>query len=186
MARDIGVTQKTAWYLEQRIRAAYEDADMTLAGAIEVDETYIGGKRKNMSNAKRKALKDTGRGSVGKVAVVGMCERESQKVIAQPVKSTKAMELQGLIHARIERGSTIHTDESTSYSGLDIGGKYEKVCHSAYEYVKEQAYTNGIESFWALLKRGHMGTYHHFSVKHLALYVNVCQRILLPLQQSKN
>ena len=172
LARDLGVTQKTAWYLEHRIRAAYDDAGAMLAGTIEADETFIGGKRKNMSNSKRRELKDTGRGAVGKAAVFGMRERESEQVVACAVETTRAAALQSMIHARVERGSTVYTDESLSYSGLDIGGKHESVRHSISEYVRDQAHTNGIESFWALLKRGYHGTYHHFSVKHLGMYIN--------------
>ena len=172
LARELGITQKTAWYLEHRIRESYEDTGAMLAGTIEVDETYIGGQRKNMSNAKRKELANTGRGPVGKHAVVGMRSRETKQVIAKPMDSTKAIALQGFIHARVERGSTVYTDDSKSYYGLNIGGRHESVKHSVSEYVRDQVHTNGIESFWSLLKRGYVGTFHHFSSKHLHRYVN--------------
>lgn len=170
LARELGCTQKTAWYLEQRIREAYEQTGQMLVGTIEADETYFGGKAKNMHADKRKKL--TGRGTADKTAVVGVRSRESEQVVATPVKSTDASTVQSVIHTHVERGSTVYTDESRTYNRLNIGGEHESVNHSAGEYVRGKVHTNGIESFWSLLKRGYIGIFHHFSVKHLHRYVN--------------
>jgi len=172
LARELGVTQKTAWYLEHRIREAFDEAGAMLNGTVEVDETYLGGKRANMSNAQRKELAGTGRGAVGKQAVVGLRSRETKQVMAQPVGSTKATTVQNLIHANVERGSSVYTDESKTYHGLDVGGEHQTVNHSRQEYVRGAVHTNGIESFWSLIKRGYIGTFHHFSPKHAHRYVN--------------
>jgi len=166
-AKHLGVTQKTGWYLSNRIRKACTDGINPLTGEIEVDETFIGGKRKNMSNAKRKEL--TGRGTVGKQPVMGMLERGGQ-IIAMPVKSTEKDVLQGHIRTTIKKGSTVYTDEYKSYTGLK-GYTHKTVSHSAGEYVRGMAHTNGIESHWALMKRGYIGTHHWWSMKHLHRYV---------------
>lgn len=170
LARELGCTQKTAWYVERRIRAAYEQSGQMLVETVEVDETCFGGKAKNMHSEKRKKL--TGRGPTDKAAVVGLRSRESKQVIATPVKTTNSSAGQGIIHTHVERGSTIYTDENKPYNSLDIGGEHESVKHSAGEYVPGQVHTNSIESFWSLLKRDYIGTFHHFSVKHLHRYVN--------------
>jgi len=170
LRKHIGCTQKTAWYLGHRIRECMEqNADM-LSGTIEVDETFIGGKRKNMSNSRRKALKDTGRGAVGKTAVVGLRERGGG-VKATPIASTGKNALQGTIKASVVKGSNVYTDDFRSYQGLE-DYNHESVRHSISEYVRDQAHTNGIESFWALLKRGYYGTFHWMSGKHLNRYVD--------------
>ncbi len=171
LAREIGLTQKSAWFLAMRIRKAWEQKGGLLAGPVEVDETYIGGKRKNMSNAKRKALKDTGRGAVGKMAVVGAVSRKGGKAKAEFVQTTTSDQLQGFIKDNVKLGETVYTDDHKGYAGL-IGFEHESVKHSVKEFVRDQARTNGIESFWALLKRGHMGVYHKMSAKHLHRYMD--------------
>ena len=169
--RDIGVSQKSAWYMLQRIREAFEDDDEPpFQGPVEADETYIGGKRRNMSNAKRKML--TGRGAVGKTAVVGTKDRASNRVAAQPVPATDAPHVAGFVAAHTKAGATIYTDEAAAYNALKPGYDHHAVNHSVGEYVRDQAHTNGMESFWAMLKRGYQGVYHHMSAKHLHRYVN--------------
>ena len=169
--RDIGVTQKTAWFMLQRIREAFkrDDDDDPMSGPVEVDETYMGGKRKNMSNAQRKALKDTGRGAVGKTAVVGIKDRATNAVSARVVTGTDRRTLHGFVAEKAAPGATVYTDDLSSYKGMPF--PHEAVRHSVSEYVRGMAHTNGIESFWAVLKRAHKGVYHKFSVKHLQRYV---------------
>ena len=168
--RELGIGQKAAWFMLQRLRKAAESGAGTFSGPVEVDETYMGGKRKNMSNAKRRELKDTGRGAVGKAAIVGMKDRASNEVRAQAIQRTDAETLQGFIVEHADAFATVYTDEAAAYQSLPFA--HDSVKHSVGEYVKGQAHTNGMESFWALLKRGYHGTYHKMSPKHLQRYVN--------------
>jgi len=166
--RDLGVTQKTAWYMLHRLREAWGKSGLEqFIGPVEVDETYIGGKRKNMSIAKRATW--SGRGAVGKTAVVGVKDRDTGKVTALPVESVNRETLQDFVAGHADDDAKVYTDEAAAYRGLPFD--HETVNHSVSEYVRGQAHTNGIESFWALLKRGYQGTYHHMSPKHLARYV---------------
>ena len=169
--RDIKVTQKTAWFMLHRIREAWaNEVEVMFTGPVEVDETHIGGKRKNMSNARRRELKDAGRGAVGKTAVAGIRDRDTNAVSARVVQSTDKPTLQGFIRETVEPGSQVYTDESKSYGRMD-GYKHESVNHSISEYVRDQVHANGVESFWSMLKRGYHGVYHHMSAKHLHRYV---------------
>ncbi len=166
--RDIKVTQKTAWFMLNRIREAWAgEAKAVFEGPVEVDETYVGGKRKNMPKAKRKGM--TGRGPVGKTAVVGVKDRDSNKVAAQIVQSTDAPTLQGFVEIHSEPTAKVYTDDASAYVGMRRD--HESVNHSVGEYVRDMAHTNGIESFWSMLKRGYHGVYHHISAKHLNRYV---------------
>ena len=168
--RDLEITQKTAWFLAHRLRRALDrDGDM-FAGPVEVDETYIGGKRKNMSNAKRKELAGTGRGAVGKTAVVGIKDRETKNVRAKVVENTDKATLQGFVVENTAPGATVYTDEASAYEGLPF--EHESVKHSVSEFVRGMAHTNGAESFWSMLKRAHMGTFHKMSPKHLHRYLD--------------
>ncbi len=122
-----------------------------------------------MSNSKRKALKDTGRGAVGKAVVVGTRDREANKVRVQAVKSTDTETLQGFVRKHAEKDTTRYTDDARAYDGLPFD--HESVRHSLSEYVRGDVHTNGIESHWSLFKRGFHGTYHKVSPKHLNRYV---------------
>lgn len=165
--RDLRVTQKSAWFLAHRLRAALTTSGTLYVGPVEVDETYFGGKRKNMPKHKRAQL--TGRGASGKSAVVGAKDRDSKQVTAGAVPDTKADTLRGFATAAAAPGATVYTDDATAYDGLPR--QRTSVKHSAGEYVRGQAHINGIESFWSLLKRGYIGIYHKFSPKHLDRYV---------------
>ena len=164
--RDLGITQKTAWHLAHRIRETWADNTPSFAGPVEVDEMYAGGK--NANKHAHKKIKNAN-GTVGKTAVVGMKDRKTNQVQAKVVEHTNQETLQGFVNDRIVPGAKVYTDEHGGYVGLE---NHEAVKHSVGEYVKDQAHTNGIESFWAALRRGYYGTYHKMSEKHLGRYVN--------------
>ena len=164
--RDLGITQKSAWHMAHRIRETWNDEMDKFAGPVEVDETYIGGKERNKHESKKQ---HQGRGMAGKVPVVGMKDRDTGKISAEVVPSTKKPVLQKFVKERTDKDAVVFTDEHPSYVG--INRPHMAVRHSAKEFVNGMAHTNGIESMWAMLKRGYNGTYHHFSDKHLPRYV---------------
>ena len=169
LSKEIGITQKSAWFVLQRLREACGNDLTVLRGVIEIDETFIGGKERNKHQSKKTKA---GRGTVGKTAVVGMRERGG-RTKAMPIQGTDAENLQAKICANIEQGSTLHTDEHRGYSGINEKSfTHETINHSAGEYVRDNVSTNSIESVWAVLKRGLHGVYHHTSKKHLGRYVD--------------
>lgn len=167
LSKEIGITQKSAWFLMHRIREACKGNGIKLSGIIEADEAYFGGLEKN-KHADKKL--NAGRGAVGKTAVLGMRERNG-KVHAVVVENTTSETIQGEVKKAVEKGSVLYTDEHRSYVGI-VGYKHMSVNHSAKEFVNGMAHTNSIESVWALLKRGYYGTFHHFMMKHTQRYVN--------------
>ena len=168
--RDLKVTQKTAWFMLHRLREAWGESGLDqFVGPVEADETFMGGQRKNMHAAKRKKL--TGRGGVGKTAVAGVRDRDTNQVSAQTIENADGPTLLRFVAQRTKTGAKVFTDEAGGYNLLDGVFDHEAVNHSAGEYVRGNAHTQGIESFWAMLKRGHKGVYHQMSPKHLDRYV---------------
>ena len=172
LASDIGVTQKTAWFLAHRIRKVHEDqSEAKLLSPVEVDETYMGGRYKNMHDSKRPRL--VGAGTQDKTAIVGLRSRPSNKVKAKITSPVSSITLQNMVTKTVEEGSTVYTDQHRGYKGLSKKNyKHESVNHSIGEYIRDKAHTNGVESFWSMLKRGYVGVYHQMSEKHLQRYVD--------------
>lgn len=168
--RALGITQKSAWFLNHRIRLAMQSGTFEkLSGQVEVDETYIGGLARNMHRDKREK-KITGTGGAGKVAVMGLLERNGKvraKVIANATQET----LHGEVRQHVEQGAELFTDGFRSYSGLHVDYVHQVIDH-AEKYVDGQIHTNGIENFWSLLKRGIKGTYVSVEPFHLFRYLD--------------
>lgn len=170
LARSVGITQKSAWFVLQRIRLAMQTGTFEkLSGTTEADETFIGGKASNM-HAWRKAQKITGTGGKDKAIVSAVLERGGE-VRGRVIGNVGFGAVQGTVRDNVEAGSTVFTDALASYRGLADDYKHEWVDHKV-RYVVGQVHTNGIENFWSLLKRGLYGTYVRVSPEHLSRYLD--------------
>jgi transposase-like protein len=180
LARALGVTQKTAWFMNHRIRLAMQGEDGgKLDGEVEVDETYIGGKARKMNTGRRKAMLEDGTHKrnawAGKVAVMGLLERHPDKgksrVRTQPLDSIKTYRLRAEVSKNIEDGATVYTDQLKSYAPLDLYYTH-KVINHAEKYADGVVHTNGLENYWSLLKRTIRGTYVSVEPFHLFRYLD--------------
>ncbi|MCY3699900.1 MAG: IS1595 family transposase [Gemmatimonadetes bacterium] len=165
--RDLGVSQPTAWFMLHRIREAWGYEPEEFEGPIEVDESHFGGLKENMPMSKRGKV--AGRGAGGRSVVVGVKDRATKRVGAKVIASKDAATLKGFVESHCAPGTKVYTDDFPSYRGLE---NHEVVKHSGQEYVNEQVHTNGVESFWSMLKPGYHGVYHHMIWKHLQRYAN--------------
>lgn len=168
--RDLDISQKSAWHLAHRIRECWDDLSgepFSAVESVEVDETYVGGKAKNM-HAMVRHEHIHGRGAVDKTAVVGIRDRDSGRVAATVVDNTDAATLQGFVTDHAAGNAMVYSDDHKASRGLP---RRQTVRHSVTEYVNGQAHVNGVESFWAALKRGYHSTFHHVSPEHLDQYV---------------
>jgi transposase-like protein len=170
LSRALKVSQKSAWFMLHRVRLALQSGTFNkLSGEVEVDESFIGGKARNMHAAKR-ARKITGTGGKDKVVVMGIMERGGQ-VRAMVVDGRRKKELQKTVREHVEAGAAIFSDELKSYEGLAADYQHAVINH-AVEYVRENVHTNGLENFWSLLKRGLHGTYISVEPFHLFRYID--------------
>lgn len=169
--RDIGVSQKTAWFMLQRIREAFDDSDDDgpFGGPVEVDETFVGGRDKNKHEWQRTGARG---GSSSKAPVVGLKDRETGKVRANAIESPDAPTLQGFVRQHTRPGAKLYSDGNPSYGKLDGEYDHNFVQHAVGTYVIGEIHTQGIEAFWSMFKRGIVGVYHHISEKHLDRYAH--------------
>lgn len=169
LAKDLGVTQKTAWFMLHRLRhaARTQSFNKPLEGEVEIDETYVGGKAAN----RHKGDPKNGPGTSGKTPVIGAMERGGA-VVATVIDKASTNNLDGFAHAVIKPGARVATDEHSGYRHLGRTFDHGVVRHSAGEYSRDGIHTNGIEGFWALLKRQIVGIHHYVTPKHLTRYVN--------------
>ena len=166
--RDLGVTQKTAWFMLHRIREMMRDkAPALLEGEVQADESFVGGKNKNR-HADKKVKDSQGRSVKDKTPVFGLANKGH--VNLKVVPDTKATTLKPIIASMVEEGAIIVTDEWAAYNGLSRDYQHRVVKHNQGEYVRDGFHTNTMEGFWSLLKRGIYGIYHHASSKHLSRY----------------
>jgi transposase-like protein len=173
LARDLGITQKSAWHMAHRIRAAMHDGVFTMAGEVEADETFIGAKARNMHKHKWRQFKNTNRAHM--VAVSGLLERTSgdkpSQVKVRAIPNTKRATVQAIVRETVKPGSEVYTDALLSYVGLEDSYVHGIVDH-AVSYAEGKVHTNGLENFWSLLKRGIKGTYVCPAPFHLFRYLD--------------
>lgn len=171
LARDIKVTQKSAWFMLHRLRHAARSQSFRrpLDGEIELDETFVGGRERNKHSHKR-----TGKtqGGAGKIVVFGMLQRQGE-LRTQRIENLRGGTIARVVGANVARGATVLTDEHPSYNSLKPHYNHHAVNHSAGEYVRQYfCHTNGIESVWALFKRQIIGVHHWISAKHIQRYLD--------------
>ncbi|MDD4874506.1 MAG: IS1595 family transposase [Dehalococcoidales bacterium] len=169
ISRSLGVTQKTAWFMMHRIRLAMGVDDFKFNGIVEADETFIGGKSVNMHKSKREKI-IKGRGSIGKVAVMGLLERHTRRVQTKIIPDTSRNTIPPTVRHFVENGSNLITDALAPYKDLDKEYVHEVIDH-AEAYARGHVHTNGIENFWSLLKRAIKGTYICVESCHLTRYL---------------
>jgi transposase-like protein len=172
LARDLGVTQRTAWFLNHRIREMHikKSANKKLRDVVSADETFIGGLNKNR-HADKKIIDNQGRSTKDKTPVLGLLQHGGH-VVTEVIPDTKAATLKPIIQRMVEQGSIIVTDEWDSYNSIRDEYKHVVIKHQEGEYVRGAFHTNNIENFWSLLSRGIYGIYHQVSRKHLHRYCN--------------
>lgn len=163
LAAALGITQKSAWHLAHRLRVAWHEAPAPLAGTVEADETYIGGRERNRHWDKK--------GTKPKLPVVGAKSRETGQVTATVVPAVTKPATQAWVARHVSASARLFTDEAPVYVGAPVA-EHRTVNHKRKQYVDGEVWTNGVESHWALMKRGYHGTYHWWSVKHMQRYVN--------------
>jgi transposase-like protein len=173
--RALGVTQKTAWFMLQRIRLAMKNKSVLKLGSgggpVEVDETFIGGKQRNMHAKKRERIKQVW-GNDSKTIVMGMLDRESRQVRAKVIPNVTRLTLQGEILKNVVRVGTVYTDSHGGYNDLSLKAFVHETVNHLEEYVRGEVHTQGIENFWSLLKRTLNGTYVAVEPFHLDRYVD--------------
>lgn len=171
LGRDINVTQKTAWFMLQRIRNCFGiENDGDLDDEVEIDETYVGGKNKNR-HADKKVENSQGRSHKDKSPVLGMVERGG-KLVAKKVENVKSETITPQVAQFVKGAAKLYTDEWLGYKGISKIYDHSFVKHNEGEYVRGRVHTNTIEGFWSLFKRGIFGIYHFVSKKHLQKYVD--------------